>query len=395
MDSLLSRPRRRRWRLPCPLKWLAWFSLSDRSIPRRGDFFLSCSNHSNTFIWSAECFSYMQKAPRFMYIVWLRDLSDPAYNASIQCSWLWSPAYKPCGMWSHKWLVQEQRSLNSLLTDMVQQIKNPGLRDYKGKKRETGREGMWEERLCVIKIITWDCERAPLCLRTRAHGPRLCSDDPSLLTASYHRSPLPPHKTEQESSTEAPASLSRLSYCCSPFRLSFSCSPHPLLHPFSLLLSPSTLLNQSFRADLEFIGPPVALSLLLPPFLTPPPRPCFLFLRFFNKKLLSVTTLPALRPEPDLRLYNPKLYNIFQDTTEEEQESRPPTERGRDSRDRKTAAAKTRASKQARNPQRKGVGAGKESVKDEDLPHHSGRPECAPVGGGSPFHRWPPVTDTV
>jgi hypothetical protein len=290
-------------------------------------FFLSCSNHSNTFIWSAECFSYMQKAPRFMYIVWLRDLSDPAYNASLQCSWLWSPAYKPCGMRSHKWLVQEKRSLNSMLTDMVKQIKNPGLRDYKGKKRETGREEMWEERLCVIKIITWDCGRAPLCLRTRAHGPRLCSDDPSLLTASYHRSPLPPHRTAQESSKEAPASLSRLSYCCSPFRLSFSCSPHPLLHPFSLLVFPSTLLNQSFRADLEFIGPPAALSLLLPPFLTPPPRPCFLFLRSLYKKLFSVTTLPALLPEPDPRLQNPKLYNSFHDTTEEEQERHPPRER--------------------------------------------------------------------
>ncbi len=239
----------------------------------------------------------------------------------------------------------------------------------------------------MIKIITWDCERAPLCLRTRAHGPRLCSDDPSLLTASYHRSPLPPHKTAQESRKEAPASLSRLSHCCSPFRLSFSCSPHTLLHPFSLLLSPSTLLNQSFRADLEFIGPPAALSLLLPPFLTPPPRPCFLFLRSLYKKLLSVTTLSALPPGPDLRLQNAKLYNIFYDTTEEEQESRPPRERGRESRDRKTAAAKTRASKQARNPEKKGVGAGKESVKDEDLPHHSGRSECARVGGGSPFHR--------
>lgn len=66
--------------------------------PRTGEFFVSCSNHSNTFIWSAKCFSYMQKAPRFMYIVWLRNLSDPAYNASLQCSWLWSPACKPCGM---------------------------------------------------------------------------------------------------------------------------------------------------------------------------------------------------------------------------------------------------------------------------------------------------------
>lgn len=237
----------------------------------------------------------------------------------------------------------------------------------------------------MIKIITWDCERAPLCLRTRAHGPRLCSDDPSLLTASYHRSPLPPHKTAQESSKEAPASLSRLSYCCSPFRLSFSCSPHPLLHPFSLLLSPSTLLNQSFRADLEFIGPPAALSLLLPTFLTPPPRPCFLFLRSLYKKLHNPARI-ATRTRSSAAESKALQYLSRHNGR---RTRKPPThrERGRESRDRKTAAAKTRASKRARNPETKGVGAGKESVKDEDLPHHSGRPEFAPVGGGSPFRR--------
>jgi hypothetical protein len=73
-----------------------------------------------------------------------------------------------------------------------------------------------------------------------------------------------------------------------------------------------------------------------------------------------------LRPEPDLRQQSPKLYNIFHNTTEEEQESRPPIETQREprSQNRSRKNESERASKEPRKERgrrRKGEREGRRS----------------------------------